>query len=930
MALLNVRSLSNKTFIINDFIQDNNLKCLLLCETWLGTDGSIALIEASPANFKFSFSSRVGKKGGGTASIYSTAFDANDFRLGEYSSFEYHAVFFTNLKMACITIYRPPKMSSSFLTEFSEFLSVLHTKYNRILIAGDFNIHIDNDTDPLAREFLNILNIMDFKQHVSQPTHNRGHTLDLVISYGLPLVVSAVVDPAISDHHAVYFEIPSFTLPEIPVRVVTKRYLSSEVVANFINSLNHHPPSILASSCDSMVDAFNDYLKKTLDEIAPPTTKKVRAKPPTPWKNEHTMALKRACRIAERTWRKNKTEINYQLLRVQLKSYNNALKQSRKDHFTKLISANKNNQRILFSTIDRLINPSTEMTSGSTTDSQCEIFADHFRSKIDRIRSAFITSNSTKALLSDPSMRCVETLDSFVPVDSVMLEHAISHVKATNCLTDPIPSSIFKTFYNVFAEQLLIIMNCSLKTGTFPSAFKTAVVKPLLKKSNLSSDNVDNFRPVSNLPFLSKILEKIVFNQLSDFINKHNILDKFQSGFRKNHSTETALLKIVNDLRRNLDSKKPSILVLLDLSAAFDTVDHQILLGRLRNRVGLSGSVLSWFTSYLTDRAFLVSMNTCSSKTYKITCGVPQGSILGPLLFNLYMLPLGEVIRRHGLDFHSYADDTQLYIGLSPDDPGPIDALMSCISDIKSWMAENFLQLNRDKTEVILIGPEALRENYLPKLHSLSFTPADQVKNLGVIFDSGLNFIPHIKHITKTGFFHLKNIARVRPFLSHENTETLMHAFISSRVDYCNALLTGLPKKQITHLQLLQNSAARVLTRTRKREHITPVLKSLHWLPVSFRIDFKVLLLIHKSLNGLGPSYISELLVPYRPSRALRSSNAGLLTVPKPRTKTYGEAAFSFYGPRMWNTLPEELRALENTDIFKKRLKTHLFNLAFN
>ena len=385
-----------------------------------------------------------------------------------------------------------------------------------------------------------------------------------------------------------------------------------------------------------------------------------------------------------------------------------------------------------------------------------------------------------------------------------------------------------------------------------------------------------------------------------------------------NHSTETALLKIVNDTRCNLDSQKLTVLVLLDLSAAFDTVDHHILLNRLRTLVGLSGTVFNWFRSYLTDPRSSVSLDTYSSGTCEIRCGVPQGSILGPTLFNLYMLPLGDVIRRHGISFHSYADETQLYIAVSPDDTGPIDTLLNCILDIKSWMAVNFLQLNQDPTEVLVIGPEGKREKLLPKLKDLK--PSQCVKNLGVIFDSELNFIPHIKNVTKIGFYHLKNIARVRPFLSQANTEVLMHAFISCRLDYCNALLSGLPKKSIHNLQLLQNSAARVLTRTRGREHITPVLKSLHWLPVCFRTDFKVLLLVFKCLNGHGPSYLSDLLLPYQPSRVLRSSGTGLLIIPKVRTKTHGETAFSHRGPRLWNSLPQGIRTAETADIFKKRL----------
>ena len=203
----------------------------------------------------------------------------------------------------------------------------------------------------------------------------------------------------------------------------------------------------------------------------------------------------------------------------------------------------------------------------------------------------------------------------------------------------------------------------------------------------------------------------------------------------------------MNDLRMNLDRTKPSILVLLDLSAAFDTVDHSILLDRLHNQIGISGSVFNWFKSYLTDRKMFVSMEWYSSKSYKITCGVPQVSILGPTVFKLYMLQLRSVIRKHGINFHSYADDTQLYITVSPDDPGPIDGLFNCILDTKSWMAKHFLQLNQDKTEVLFIGSEAQRQRINIQLKALALNPTSQVKSLGVILDSDLSFNPHIRNI---------------------------------------------------------------------------------------------------------------------------------------------------------------------------------------
>ena len=234
--------------------------------------------------------------------------------------------------------------------------------------------------------------------------------------------------------------------------------------------------------------------------------------------------------------------------------------------------------------------------------------------------------------------------------------------------------------------------------------------------------------------------------------------------------------------------------------------------------------------------------------------------------------------------------------------------------------------------EILIIGDEATREQISIKLKSCALSSKDQVKNLGVIFDSNLNFKAHISNVTKISFYHLRNIVRVRGFLSQTDTERIMHAFITSRIDYCNALLSGVSKTEVARLQLVQNAAARVLTKTKRRAHITPILKSLHWLPVTLRIDFKVILLVFKSLNRNAPAYLSAMLSWYEPSRPLRSSNLGLLNVPEVETRRQGEAAFSFYGPTLWNSLPVNLRlsVSDSIDNFKRNLKTHLFSIAFN
>ncbi len=244
-----------------------------------------------------------------------------------------------------------------------------------------------------------------------------------------------------------------------------------------------------------------------------------------------------------------------------------------------------------------------------------------------------------------------------------------------------------------------------------------------------------------------------------------------------------------------------------------------------------------------------------------------------------------------------------IYLALSPNDYSPIDSLCQCIDEINSWMCQNVLQLNKEKTEVIAFGnkDEVLKVNAY--LDSRGQTTKNQVRNLGVILETDLSFSSHVKAVTKSAYYHLKNIARIRCFVSSQDLEKLVHVFITSRVDYCNGLLTGLPKKTIRQLQLIQNAAARILTRTRKSEHITPVLRPLHWLPVTFRIDFIVLLLVYKSLNGLGPKYIADMLIEYKSNRPLRSVGSSQLEISRVHTKQ-GESAFSYFAALSWNQLP--------------------------
>ena len=291
---------------------------------------------------------------------------------------------------------------------------------------------------------------------------------------------------------------------------------------------------------------------------------------------------------------------------------------------------------------------------------------------------------------------------------------------------------------------------------------------------------------------------------------------------------------------------------------------------------------------------------------------------------------------KHGLELHIYADDTQLYLAIKPITQQAVDIgvarLEGCLTDIYTWMSQNKLKLNADKTEVLVLGTPKQRAKISVPSISVNGEIVKilniRIGNRGSVFDPSMNMAAHVSKAVKSANYYLRNIGRIRKYLTAESGKSAVISLVISRFDFCNGLLCGIPEELIHKLQRVQNNASRVITLTKKYDHITQVLKELHWLPVRKRIEFKILLLAFKYLHETAP-YLRELLKEYVPPQTLRSTSKNLLCESRNNMKTYGDRSFSTCAPKLWNQLPENIRAAGSVAIFKLPLDNSLRDLIF-
>ncbi|KAJ8732388.1 hypothetical protein PYW07_014987 [Mythimna separata] len=726
------------------------------------------------------------------------------------------------------TAYRPPWFQlSSFLDGITDSISAM-APYDHLVVLGDFNVNLLDVSSGKTKEFMDFLNYSSLSQVVPSPTHFVGDSSTLIDVICTDIGVRHVQVNHISElgHHS--FIVCDTVVKKVKgrPRLVTYRPLRDILENYFLADLESFPWMDISSlpDVDSMVDFFNYLLNQLFDLHAPIKSKIVRDRP-KPWITENIKLMIRLRNEAKNIYIKNKNDTKKRYYLDLKKQACAALMKEKKVYFDRHINSQIKDPKKLWKHLK------SDVLSDHTDGMLPRQFNDP-----DEINRAFLdvpgqNSLSTSQVAYFDSNRHGDTNFKLHNVTEDEISKIIKSLGSNAKGIDGVSLDMIMLTLPTTLHAITTIVNTSIDTNSFPNSWKCAVVRPLPKTSNPSS--VKDLRPVSILPCLSKVLERVVYNQMLKYLEANNMLPDLQSGFRKSRGTATALSDVVGNILEARDRGEGTILALLDFSRAFDAINTTLLLSKL-SYYGFTTETIEWFASYLQNRSQLVEIHkedgsTSSSSPRHVSRGVPQGSILGPLLYILYSADIVNSFQH--CRYHMYADDIQLYTSFKPVDlKEAVDKMNADLDRVVEWSNANALVLNPLKSKFMVLGSRKMISAILtanPQVF-INGNKIDRVEsacNLGLTMDPELRFEKHISNAMRNCFYRLKLLYQIRPHISVDLRKQLVDSLILSRLNYCDTVYGPcLLARTIKLIQRIQNACVRFCVNVPHRSHVTPYI----------------------------------------------------------------------------------------------------------
>jgi len=826
-------------------------------------------------------------------------------------------------------MYRKP---GSNIEEFQSSIEHLVniTKYKTLYICGDFNIDLIkyNSHEP-SRNFTDSLFSLGLIPLITMPTRitNTSETLiDNIFTNNLSTEHSSgILIADVSDHLPIFTLLNEIRVPKKSgKRYVFKRKINNETIANLNRNLSEESWSNIYG-CSDVNKAYGEFINtfnRHYHNCCPITKYRTSHKNEKPW---FTKGLKNACR--------KKNNLYYRFLKtkstvdeVKYKTYKNKLTQilrrCERNYYDECFEKAKGDMRASW----KLINDLTKKNSKPTNELDCMLNDNTSKSDIANGFNHFFTKIGPN--LANQINKVPGKFDEYLntpnqhtmllcPVTDKELVDTILNFQGKSSLDCHGMSMdiLKKTAPNIIAP-LLDICNQSFQQGKFPDMMKSARVIPIFKSGDKTDYN--NYRPISLLPQFSKILEKLFNNRLDSFIQKFEILYQGQYGFQNNRSTASAVLELIEEVTNNIDKKKVSAGIFIDLKKAFDTVNHDILIKKLEY-YGLRGTALSWINSYLINRTQFVDIDNTKSEELNVECGVPQGSVLGPKLFLLY---INDIIKVSDLlKFILFADDTTILC--SDSDIASLTTKVNRELDkLFNWFAANKLSLNIAKTNYMIFNGGT--ESNITHPITINNTAIEKVKVskfLGVLVDDKVSWKPHILSVQSKLSKTLAAMYHARPMANDNTMRTIYNALFLPHLSYCAEIWGNTYSSNLSKIKTTQKKAIRLICRSGKFSHTTPLFKQLNLLKFTDVVEFKTSLVMHKAFHSNLPPNNQKFFQKRVSKYPTKHKNK--LDVKKHRT-TGKSFTMSITGVKVWNSLDITLTDIISHARFKTSLKKRI------